>query len=111
MPSSGTTGNVFLNDISAIEISITTDIVRVFLRELSIIKNMGNKMLTIIIEIQFITKIPFQLVNSILITVSAKVKVEVNSAKISNDSKDIKPPAIRERVIKIGRASCRERVS
>ena len=42
-------GNVLLNDIIPIVARVTTDIVRVFLSALILIKNIGNKMLTIII--------------------------------------------------------------
>lgn len=55
------TWNVRVNNISVIVISATADIERNFLRKLSLIKNIGNKILATIAYIQPDTNIAFQL--------------------------------------------------
>lgn len=59
MPSSVTIGAVYR---STIVTSAATVIVRAFLRKLSFIKNIGNKMLVIIVDIEPIKNTAFQLI-------------------------------------------------
>jgi hypothetical protein len=73
LPSSVTIGEVYRSTI--VEIT-TTVIVRAFLRKLSFIKNIGNKMLVIIVDIEPIKKIAFQLISNIFI-----FKVEVSCTR------------------------------
>ena len=60
-PSPADTSNEFLKNRSMIGTSIATDIVSVFLSELSFIKNIGNKKHTIIVFMQLITNIGLKL--------------------------------------------------
>ena len=98
-PSSVTIGKVFLNNRSTIVTSATADIVRAFLSKLSLIKNMGNKMLTIIVDIQPVTNMALQLFTNKLIIVSTKVKVEVNSVKILKGTNPIIAPPVKNKLM------------
>lgn len=76
LPSWVTIGAVYRSTILEI---ITTIIVRDFLRKLCFIKNIGNKMLVIIIDIEPIKKIAFQLLSNVFI-----FKVEVSCTRKVN---------------------------
>ena len=83
VPSSVTTGNVFLNKRSTIGISTTTNSVRGFLRQLSLIKNMGNKILATIVEVHPINNMVFQLIINTLIP-EVKFNCVISLANMSN---------------------------
>ncbi|MBU3092433.1 hypothetical protein KPL35_10110 [Clostridium sp. CF011] len=92
VPNSVETGNAFSNNRSAIVTSVTIDIVRAFLRGLSLIKNMGNKTLAIIVDMQLVTNTAFQLFANEIIS---KTSVDCGESPVSMSPKVI--PTVKQR--------------